>query len=79
MVASKPVCGEECILPAGLVPQYCPGNAGGGSGLFLDSFTNPATLGDIGFGFGMPDYASTVGAAFAGVVAETCEQIPPVD
>jgi hypothetical protein len=78
VVSAKSECGESCIIPGGLLPQICP-MPGGGSGAFLESFVNTPITGDIGFGFGMPDYAETVGDALATVVAQTCETIPPVD
>ena len=77
VVDAKPICGEDCIIPGGLLPTLCPDGTNG-SLEFLESFTNPPITGDIGGFFGPPpDYEAVVGNALATVVAETCEEIIP--
>ena len=67
--------GDACIVSGGLLPTYCPAGTNG-SLAFLETFGTP-TVGDIGFGFGDVDYASTVGDTFAEVVATKCDEIVP--
>ena len=67
---------DACVVAGGLLPQYCPAGTNG-SLAFLESFGAAPTVGDIGFGFGMVDYAAIVGDTFAQVVAQTCDDIVP--
>lgn len=77
VTAAKAGCGgDACIVTGGLLPAYCPAGTNG-SLAFLESFGGNPTVGDIGFGIGMVDYAATVGDTFATVVAQTCDDIVP--
>ena len=67
--------GDACIVTGGLLPTYCPAGTNG-SLAFLETFGTP-TVGDIGFGIGEVDYATTVGDTFAEVVATACDEIVP--
>jgi hypothetical protein len=79
---AKSACGgEACIVSGGLFSEWCtPGNNAAYD--FLESLGSSPAWGDIwGGNLLSPDidsYTQTVGDAFAQVVAQTCETIPPV-
>lgn len=78
VVQAKSGCGgDACVIPGGILTPFCgPGQSA--SVDFLNSFGKMPIIGDIGTGFGPPpDWSGTLGDAFASVVAETCQEIPP--
>ena len=65
--------GDQCVLITGLVDQ-CIEGVNNGLWQFFNQFGNFNATGDID----QPtDYAAVVGSALAGVIGETCDQIPP--
>jgi hypothetical protein len=77
LIAAKQGCGgKQCIVAAGLVPDFCYDNANDTTlKTFLESFSAPPITGFIDGDPG--DYAMVVGDALAGVIGQTCEQIEP--
>ncbi len=79
---AKATCGGiDCILTAGIVSQACYGSASDPTlAAFLESFGEPAVVGDIGLPVGTPpDYSQVVGDALAQVIAQKCNEIPPAE
>jgi hypothetical protein len=70
--SAKSTCGgDACILAAGLV-DYCVSTGQNELKNFLDSFGEPALLGDIG---APGQYSSLVGNVLATAVDENCDEI----
>jgi hypothetical protein len=81
VVAAKSECGgDECIVTGGLLSPWCtPDN--NNAYTFLASFGEDPVWGSIGSPNPFdppPDYSAVVGDALAQIVAQTCENIPPV-
>lgn len=82
VVDAKSACGgDSCVVTGGLLGPWCIPDQNAAYD-FLASFGSEPIWGDIwGGNIISPDvdsYVQTVGDAFAQVVAQTCESIPPV-
>jgi hypothetical protein len=79
VVNAKAGCGGEmCIVTGGLLSPWCTPDQSA-SFDFLSSFGEEPVWGSIGQPMGPPpDYKETVGEALAQVLAQTCDEIPPV-
>ena len=79
VTAAKAGCGgDTCIITGGLLSEWCTPNQSA-TYTFLSSFGEDPVWDSIGSPFGPPpDYTQVVGDALAQVVAQTCDQIPPV-
>jgi len=79
VVSAKAGCGGEmCIVTGGLLSEWCTPDQSA-SFDFLSSFGEDPVWGSIGSPMGPPpDYKEIVGEALAQVVAQTCDEIPPV-
>jgi hypothetical protein len=74
----KAACGDHCIITTGAIYGNCYVDTGPNTRLhdFMNGFGQPpASWLDIWQQ--NPDYGAVVGAAFAEVVAQTCNVIPP--
>jgi hypothetical protein len=74
LAAAKTECGgDECILTAGLLDP-CVESSNQTVWQFLNAFGEAPVWGSIDE---TAEYTNVIGAALAGIVGETCDQIPP--
>jgi hypothetical protein len=79
VVAAKQQCGgDTCVVAGGMAPPCVPDTPDNVLNEFLSSFGSDPIWGDIGAENDTSHYPDVLGNALAQVIAETCEQIPPV-